>query len=86
MTENEVIEVLSDFNKCVCVKADGAYETDEFIKAKNAAIEALEEIQQYRAIGTVEEFANAKRMVHIAEIAAEHIEKEKQEIKAKVIP
>ena len=55
MTENEVIEVLSDFNKCVCVKADGAYETDEFIKAKNAAIQALEEIQEYREIGTVEE-------------------------------
>lgn len=42
MTENEAIEVLKDFNRCVRAKSDGAYETNDFIKAREMAINALE--------------------------------------------
>lgn len=38
----QAIEVLQSFDRCVKVKADGAYETNEFIKARNLAIAALE--------------------------------------------
>lgn len=55
MKENEAIEVLSDFNKQVTAKADGAYQTNNGEMACKVAVKALEEIQQYRAIGTVEE-------------------------------
>ena len=55
MTENEAIEVLKDFGKQVSVKADGAYQSTIGEKACNVAIKALEEIQQYREIGTLEE-------------------------------
>ena len=49
MTENEAIELLNSF-----------YEMDEMYAAAQVAIQALEEIQQYRAIGTVEEFKALK--------------------------
>lgn len=48
MKENEAIEVLKDFNKCVVAKADGAYETNDFIHARDMAIKALEELQMYK--------------------------------------
>lgn len=54
MTENEAIEVLKDFGKQVTAKADGAYQTDVGKMACDTAIKALEEVQQYRAIGTPE--------------------------------
>ena len=60
MTENEAIEVLSDFNKQVSTKADGAYQSTIGEMACKVAIKALEEIQQYRAIGTVEELKQLK--------------------------
>lgn len=44
MTEQEAIELLGSF-----------YEMDEMYDAAQIAIKALEEIQQYRAIGTVDE-------------------------------
>lgn len=44
MTEQEAMEMLDSF-----------YEMDEMYAAAHIAIKALEEIQQYRAIGTVEE-------------------------------
>jgi len=36
------IEALNDFNKCVKAKADGAYETNDFVKARELVIPALE--------------------------------------------
>ncbi len=54
MTENEAIEVLKDFDKQVTEKADGAYQSTIGEMACKLAISALEEIQQYRALGTVE--------------------------------
>ena len=60
MNENEAIEVLKDFDKQVTAKADGAYQTDAGKMACDTAIKALEEVQQYRQIGTVEECRAAK--------------------------
>lgn len=59
MTENEAIEVLKDFDKQASAKADGAYQTAIGEMACKVAISALEEIQQYRALGTVEELREA---------------------------
>lgn len=50
MTENEAISVLK------MIEAHGSLSS----KAKDMAIQALEEIQQYRAIGTVEELQALK--------------------------
>lgn len=44
MTEQEAVEMLDSF-----------YEMDEMYAAAQIAIKALEEVQQYRAIGTPEE-------------------------------
>ena len=44
MTEQEAMEMLDSF-----------YEMDEMYAAAQIAIKALEEVQQYRAIGTIEE-------------------------------
>lgn len=49
MTEQEAIEMLDRF-----------YEMDEMYAAEQIAIKALEEIKQYRAIGTIEEFKALK--------------------------
>lgn len=61
MTENEAIRILkSNFPK-TCKLVDGRYEGGfdnvecEFGKALLLSMSALEEIHQYRAIGTVEE-------------------------------
>lgn len=59
MTENEAIEVLKDFDKQAAGKADGAYQTAIGEIACKLAISALEEIQQYRALGTIEELRSA---------------------------
>ena len=75
MTENESIEKILYMG----VGRSGS-ENESSIIAK-----ALSELMEYRAIGTVAEFKNAKRSVHIADMAVEHIEKGKQEIRAKVI-
>ena len=55
MTENEAKEILRDFDKQVAVKANAAYQTNAGIEACEVAIKALEEVQQYRAIDTVED-------------------------------
>lgn len=60
MTENEAIWVLKDFDKQVTAKADGACQTTIGEMACKVAISALEEIQQYRALGTVEELQAAR--------------------------
>ena len=48
MTESEAIEFMKRYLDTECY-------TDKCVSAHNMAIKALEEIQQYRAIGTVEE-------------------------------
>lgn len=60
MTEQEAIWVLKDFDKQATAKADGAYQTTIGEIACKVAITALEEIQQYREIGTVEECRKAR--------------------------
>lgn len=60
MTEQEATEVLSDFNKQVSAKADGAYQSTIGEMACKVAIKALQEIQKYQAIGTVEECQEAR--------------------------
>ena len=55
MTENDVIAKF----KRTSVLWESATNT-EMVEAVKAAIQALEEIQQYRAIGTVEEFKALK--------------------------
>ena len=59
MTENEAINVLK------MVEAHGCL----VIEAKIMAIQALEEIQQYRAIGAVEEFKALKEKKNFLPIA-----------------
>lgn len=63
MTENESIKVLEETEKHVkIITIDGeptvCYTTD-MVKAFETAIQALEEIQRYRAIGTPEGYENA---------------------------
>lgn len=60
MTENEAIEVLNNFDMQVSAKADGAYQSTIGEMACGIAVKALSEIQQYRAIGTVEECREAR--------------------------
>lgn len=60
MTEQEAIWVLKDFDKQVTVKANGAYQSTVGEMACKVAITALEELQQYRAMGTVEECREAR--------------------------
>lgn len=65
MTENEAIEVLKGFgekrieftiNKLMTISENFQKEVfDRFTNSIEMALSALEEIQQYRAIGTVEE-------------------------------
>lgn len=66
MTENEAIEILRNNFPKTCKMVNGRYkggfdDTEcEFGKALLASISALEESQQYRAIGTVEECREAR--------------------------
>ena len=55
MDIQNVIEILSDFDLQVSAKADGAYQSTIGEKACKYAIAALEELAQYRQIGTVDE-------------------------------
>ena len=55
MTENEAIKILKKTTEHTKVYEDDVVFTSDFVKAYEKAIKALEEIQQYRAIGTVEE-------------------------------
>lgn len=60
MTENEAIEVLNNFDMQVSAKADGAYQSTIGEMACKVAVKVLAEIQQYRAIGTIEECQEAR--------------------------
>lgn len=81
MTEQEAIAIIKkNYPKC-CKMVNGRYEggfddTDcELGQAFNIAIKALEEVQQYRAIGTMEELQTMKEHggftgIELANIAA----------------
>lgn len=64
MTENEAIEYMENEVRCIkqashcdrdCLKCGLVKEEQPLLESFAVAIQALEEIQQYRAIGTVEE-------------------------------
>lgn len=55
MTRDEAIIVLKDFNKQVTSKANGAYQSTIGKMACEVSVTALEEIKQYRALGTVKQ-------------------------------
>lgn len=63
MTENEAIEYIKNM-AFMCEKHEkceyGNQCTTKCLKATKMAIKSLEEIQQYRAIGTIEEFKDLK--------------------------
>ena len=77
MTENEAIEKIRAYSKCLARQVKGIYEdcnnkrcddcdlcymqgaTGEHRKTIDIAIQALEEVQQYRQIGTVSTCRNA---------------------------
>lgn len=56
MTENEAIKIINDKYETFFALST----TNDFDIAMATAIQALEEIQQYRAIGTIEEFKALK--------------------------
>lgn len=60
MTENEAIKLGKDLYENITVKANNIIPTKKYIEFVEIAIKALEEIQQYRANGTVEEFKMLK--------------------------
>ena len=73
MTENEAIEAL---------KLEGGIEITgrpirlaQFFEGIDSAIKALEEVQQYRQIGTVEEFRAAMKKQNVNEELESHDEK-----------
>ena len=59
MTENEALLRIKDL-EYECVNSTIHYYTDKDIPTLQLAQKALEEIQQYREIGTVEEFKTLK--------------------------
>ena len=65
MTENEAVEILKNNYPKTCKMVNGRYQGGfdntecNFGQALTMAIKALKEIQQYRAIGTVEECREA---------------------------
>lgn len=69
MTENEAIEIIKTEKACVlrniqgcdrdCGKCDLVMEDSKILEGYDMAISALEEIQKYRSIGTVEECREA---------------------------
>ena len=61
MTENEAISQLKYMYKtCIDEKCKHKGQCDLCCEARDMAIQALEEVQQYRAIGTIEEFKALK--------------------------
>lgn len=68
MTENEVIEFMKRYLDTDCY-------TDKCVNAHNIAINALEETQQYHAIGTVEECRAAVERQKPKKVNLRHIRK-----------
>ena len=71
MTENEAIKVINDKYETFFALST----TNVFDIAMATAIKALEEIQQYRAIGTVEQLEWCKDASHWKELFKEKLEK-----------
>ena len=65
MTENEALKQL---------QVGYLGDTEDLVQAKHIAIKALEEIQQYRAIGTVEQLEWCKDASHWKELFKEKLE------------
>lgn len=63
MTENEAIEALRLINTS---RVHPFYSWEEMAEVRDIAISALEEIQQYRKFGTLEEFYKAKKYIDLA--------------------
>lgn len=85
MTENEIKEFVADTRRKAEIFRNSGFATAGVATVFDKSADIIEELLEYKAIGTVEEFKNAKRSVHIADMAVEHIEKGKQEIRAKAI-
>ena len=60
MTENEAIKLGKSLYNNITCNANNIIPTKEYIEFVGIAIQALEEIQQHRAIGTIEEFKALK--------------------------
>lgn len=58
MTENEALEIIKTVNEDY-FQPDNSNEFDDINESFEMAIQALEQIQEYRAIGTVEGYENA---------------------------
>lgn len=82
MTENEAIEYMENEVRCIkqashcdrdCLKCGLVKEEQPLLESFAVAIQALEEIQQYRAIGTVEDIYNMLEVLNrtISELHSE---------------
>ena len=75
MTENEAIGQLKYMYKtCMNEKCKHKGQCDLCCESKDMAIQALEEIQQYRAIGTVKQFEWCKDASHWKELFKDKLE------------
>lgn len=72
MTKNEAIEKLNMLNDAL---NEQRFDADESSGALQMAIEALEEIQQYHAIGTPEEFQALKNRLSAKKVSLRHVRK-----------
>lgn len=68
MTENETIEFMKRYLDAECY-------TDKCVNAHIIAINALEEVQKYRAIGTVEECRALKDRLVAKKVPLRHVRK-----------
>ena len=73
MTENEAKAFLEIEKQCInrncdrnCAKCDIVQKVEDLNSAYDTAIKALEEVQQHRAIGTLEELKAAMKYVYLA--------------------
>ena len=60
MTESDALEVLKKPTEHIRAEDDDCIFSSAYARALETAMDALEEIQQYRAIGTVSEFRELK--------------------------
>ena len=73
MTENEALKLGKSLYENITSNANNIIPTKEYIEFVGMAIKALEEIQAYRAIGTVEEIYNMLKVLNrtVSEIHSE---------------
>lgn len=65
MTENEVLKLGKSLYENITSNANNIIPTNKYIEFVRMAIQALKEIQQYRAIGTIDEFKALKEEVEL---------------------